>query len=88
MKVKKSVVVSLSNEEKRALGRLYAHMGVGFIGSEDSPVDCHAFDCGDCLFFRSQTVNGYHCLINQMVSLKLELRSMVSQIKDGYNIKV
>ncbi len=61
---KKSVIVSLSKDEKGSLGRLFAHMGVGFIGGEDSPVDCHDFVCEDCPFYSDLNVAGYYCLIN------------------------
>ena len=46
MKIKKSVVVTLSDDEKRALGRLAAHMRVGAIGSEDSPIYCSSMSIG------------------------------------------
>lgn len=88
MRVKKSVVVTLSEDEKRALGRLAAHMRVGAIGSEDTPIYCEYISCDNCPFNREQEVKGYHCLINQIVFLKLELRSILDQIKDGYNIEV
>lgn len=88
MRVKKSVIVSLSKDEKRSLGRLFADMGVGFIGNDDSPVDCHDFSCEDCPFNRAYESSGYYCLINQIVALKLELRSILARIEDGYNIEV
>ena len=50
MKIKKSVVVTLNEDEKRALGRLTAHMKVGAIGGEDSPIYCGDFSCDDCPF--------------------------------------
>lgn len=55
-------------------------MGVGFIGNEDSPVDCHDFSYEDCPFNRDYEAAGYYCLINQIVSLKLELRSILARI--------
>lgn len=89
MRVKKSVVVvSLSEDEKESLGRLYAHMGVGFIFNEDSPVDCHYLSCEDCPFNKDYEVFGWYCLINQIVSLKLELRSILERIEDGYDTEV
>ena len=88
MEIKKSVVVTLSDDEKRALGRLTSHMRVGAIGSEDSPVFCSSMSCADCPFYRKAEYIGYHCLINQIVSLKLELRSILDQIKNGNYIEV
>ncbi len=88
MKIKKSVVVTLNEDEKRALGRLTAHMKVGAIGGEDSPIYCGDFSCDDCPFNREEKVLGYNCLINQIVYLKLQLRSILAQIKDGYYIEV
>ncbi|WP_290453594.1 hypothetical protein [Thomasclavelia cocleata] len=88
MRVKKTVIVSLSKDEKGSLGRLFAHMGVGFIFNEDSPVDCYDLSCEDCPFNRDYEISGYYCLINQIVSLKLELRSILERIEDAYNIEV
>ncbi len=88
MKIKKSVVVTLSDDEKRALGRLAAHMRVGAIGSEDSPIYCSSMSCTDCPFYREAEYIGYHCLINQIIHLKFELSSILDQIKNGNDIEV
>lgn len=88
MRIKKSVVVTLSDNEKRALGRLAARMRVGAVGSEDSPVYCSYTSCTDCPFYMEAEYIGYHCLINQIIYLKLKLSSILDQIKNGNDIEV
>ena len=89
MKIKnKSVVFELNEYEKRSLGRLTAHLRVGAIGSDTSPVDCHDVDCDYCPFNTKNEVAGYKCRINQIVYLKCELAEIVEELNKGHPVDV
>lgn len=88
MKLKKSVLVTLSEDEKRSLGRLSAWMCVGLVGSDDTPIYCDYMDCVSCPFRSEESVIGSSCLINQIVRLKDKLRFILNEIKEGKNFEI